>query len=792
MCCFGLLEKSFPKKTILRFFIVSLIILFTNCTIFFGSEDDSTNKSYEIVDVYSTGDDGSTEISETTTYLRDIKTGEPVSNVELHEYSDGNTSIVLVVDPKGTYVPQFISTVKSEGDIPKGIKKKGRTRTIGFVENLWCWAKSAIEQDQPVNVDNAGYIPRSWVDSLSSDDWNYRGTMKLSTLSSGLYDELSHFEDTMGTAHDAAEFVIHGIKTIGSGLTAAATVALSALTSWTDGQKEGWYDLYSEMGYNEEDEFDIYTKFLPGDSEIFDGFFTLLVIPRQAPPNYEEPEITQTSDLYVKVVDDQTKNLLNDQAELNVSFTGKGEDSVLVLDRASWICIRHKLPIDMDDVTATLTVKVSDYQDYSYNYNLPKISDEDNSKEIKMVSSESVSSVPVEPSNLTAVVQSAGSIQLNWDDNSNNEGIFKIERKRESTGTYSQVATVDRNVSNYIDTGLSSTTTYYYRVRAYNSIGNSGYSNESYATTEELVVFTVESLNTNLRKDSANPVLESRENEWDSEIRFGDIMYEDDTYHLWYYINYSNNQSPDLHSSHIESINGITWSNGTNNITGLHSDANKVDDVYFQNGTYHLLYLSWMDHTTDYYIRYATSTDGDSWTDEGIALKHNDGTGNTWDQSITYGISDPQWIKNNSTNEFHLLYTGRKPDNTKAIGLATSADGINWTKNLSNPVIQPGTSDSWDSERVSIVDVFETPEGFVAIYSGYNGSVTQQGLAHSTDGITWSKDENNPIVDLTGDTGEWDSQSVFLREVVFRNNRYEIYYSGDNGSEDKFGVAYLE
>jgi hypothetical protein len=42
---------------------------------------------------------------------------------------------------------------------------------------------------------------------------------------------------------------------------------------------------------------------------------------------------------------------------------------------------------------------------------------------------------------------------------------------------------VGANVTSYANTGLSSNTTYRYRVRAYNASGNSSYSNIASATT---------------------------------------------------------------------------------------------------------------------------------------------------------------------------------------------------------------------------------------------------------------------------------------------------------------------
>ena len=63
-----------------------------------------------------------------------------------------------------------------------------------------------------------------------------------------------------------------------------------------------------------------------------------------------------------------------------------------------------------------------------------------------------------------------------------NETGFKIERMT-STGSYSQIASVPTNIQTYTDTGLTSGTTYCYRVRAFNSAGNSAPSNVGCTTT---------------------------------------------------------------------------------------------------------------------------------------------------------------------------------------------------------------------------------------------------------------------------------------------------------------------
>jgi hypothetical protein len=77
----------------------------------------------------------------------------------------------------------------------------------------------------------------------------------------------------------------------------------------------------------------------------------------------------------------------------------------------------------------------------------------------------------------------AAQLQLGWADNSSNEDGFKIERKTGTSGVYSQIAIVGPNTTSYADTSLADGTTYCYRVRAYNSAGDSAYSNEVCAST---------------------------------------------------------------------------------------------------------------------------------------------------------------------------------------------------------------------------------------------------------------------------------------------------------------------
>ena len=85
----------------------------------------------------------------------------------------------------------------------------------------------------------------------------------------------------------------------------------------------------------------------------------------------------------------------------------------------------------------------------------------------------------------------AAQFTLTWTDTADNEVGFRIERRMGLTGTYGEIAIPAANTTSYLDSSLAASTTYCYRVGAFNGAGDSGYSNEACATTSAEFALTV-------------------------------------------------------------------------------------------------------------------------------------------------------------------------------------------------------------------------------------------------------------------------------------------------------------
>lgn len=173
-------------------------------------------------------------------------------------------------------------------------------------------------------------------------------------------------------------------------------------------------------------------------------------------------------------------------------------------------------------------------------------------------------------------------------------------------------------------------------------------------------------------------------------------------------------------------------------------------------------------------IGLATSVDGINWTrcQENPVLRL--GPKGSWDESI---IICQSVLFDRQENIFKMWYVGGNPQGVFGIGYATSADGIHWIKYGQNPVLT--VTEPWEGHVLESQTVLKMPDGYKMWYGGYNLQTDQAsiGLATSADGINWTKHAQNPIF-KPGSPKTWESYSVENPDVHYFEGIYHMWYKG--------------
>jgi predicted GH43/DUF377 family glycosyl hydrolase len=113
------------------------------------------------------------------------------------------------------------------------------------------------------------------------------------------------------------------------------------------------------------------------------------------------------------------------------------------------------------------------------------------------------------------------------------------------------------------------------------------------------------------------------------------------------------------------------------------------------------------------------------------------GAQGSWD---SLRVAEPSLVR--TAEGLLLFYTGFDEDGVGRVGLATSADGVTWTKRV-DPVFEG--RDEWDGGSIGNPQVVETTDGLVMAYRTEAGG-SAFGLARSPDGFVWEPSGLNPIM----------------------------------------------
>ena len=235
---------------------------------------------------------------------------------------------------------------------------------------------------------------------------------------------------------------------------------------------------------------------------------------------------------------------------------------------------------------------------------------------------------------------------------------------------------------------------------------------------------------------------------------------------------------------YAESNDGINWTRPYSDPVLYPGELGSWDDlsvhpgaIIYDNGEYKMFYCGWSDTEGPWHIGLATSVDGINWIKyPNPVLYASDG----WE----YQLATSSVIK--IEDVYYLYYTGRNLPVLK-IGLATSTDGINWTKFNGNPILS--YDQLWEGTGVYYPSVYKTNNLFVMIYMNQLGSGF--GKATSTNAINWTKDVTNPFFTNEETQNDWASYKIAYPYYLKVNNQSRVYYTGFSSYGSPYKIGFV-
>ena len=232
---------------------------------------------------------------------------------------------------------------------------------------------------------------------------------------------------------------------------------------------------------------------------------------------------------------------------------------------------------------------------------------------------------------------------------------------------------------------------------------------------------------------------------------------------------------------YAESPDGKTWTKHPSNPVLEPGESGHWDSAYrgqaavIKDGSTYKMWYSGGPSSGSWQVGYATSNNGLDWSvHAGNPVLHAGGPG-SWDEMECDG---PTVIKDGAT--YKMWYFGCDADYLVcSIGYATSPDGVNWTKHPGNPVLQ-ATAGSWDKSGLSQPRVIKDGATYLMwYYSDY-----RLGLATSPDGINWTK-HGNPVLEQSwSGAGVLGAASVLLD-----GSTYKMWFRGGAAATTGIGYA---
>ena len=338
------------------------------------------------------------------------------------------------------------------------------------------------------------------------------------------------------------------------------------------------------------------------------------------------------------------------------------------------------------------------------------------------------------------------------------------------------------NYSNIPASSWTNTTYYLY----YNYSSASSASNE----TNTFKFYSEPNIPNYGTRETTNPVLEvaSADGYDDEDAFFANVIEVDEVdgkYYMYYIGEHYAGGADDYTVALAMSDDGITWTKYTTVQPVLGKGSGEDFDathlfapvVVKDGATWHMWYGGY--NGTRGGIGHATSTDGKNWTKDANnpVLDCVEGT---WEDIESHPGTV---IKDGST--WKMWYHGKDSSGRGKLGYATASNpnGANWTKHGSNPIFSRTSTDNWDAQSIGgdpfVLKIADNDwRMFFPGQTSGSGGTQEIGLAKSTDGISWTEIDDNPIYYGSADGGD-DSEIGVWWENAGTGYSFSVLKVGD-------------
>ena len=139
---------------------------------------------------------------------------------------------------------------------------------------------------------------------------------------------------------------------------------------------------------------------------------------------------------------------------------------------------------------------------------------------------------------------------------------------------------------------------------------------------------------------------------------------------------------------------------------------------------------------------------------------------------------------------FKMWYAAGEQFEPDVLCYAESKDGINWERYANNPILEK-SNEKYDQCKVGGCDILKENDRYYMFYIGYqNVDTARVCMAESNDGIhNWVRSMDNPVI--SPEKKSWDADAVYKPTVVLnkQKNKLLMWYNGRKQNCERIGLA---